>query len=170
MSAVLTYAPVALARDERRWWITLQASVARRCRTHVGVGVALGAILMLQAGASLLLRNTAFQDEALYLYAGRQIVDNLQGGPSPSDAYAAFFSGLPYLYPVIAGLISSSWGLEGARLLSLACMLGATTAVYVLGRRLFDANTGLLGAALFAVQAPVLFVSRVWFVPSAFMT
>ena len=66
----------------------------------------LGALLTLQAFASLTLRNTAFQDEALYLYAGRQIVDWLRGGPAVTEAYATYFSGLPRLYPVLAGLLT----------------------------------------------------------------
>ena len=66
----------------------------------------LAALLALQTLGSLTLRNTAFQDEALYLYAGRQIVDWLRGGPAVTEAYATYFSGLPRLYPVLAGLLA----------------------------------------------------------------
>jgi hypothetical protein len=120
----------------------------------------LGAILTLQAIASLSLRNTAFQDESIYLYAGRELAASLHGGPPPSEAYATYFSGWPLLYPVIAGSLDTVGGLEAARLLSLLCMLGATVAVYVLGREIFDRSSGLLGAALFAVQGSVLFLGR----------
>ena len=55
------------------------------------------AILALQTIASLGLRNTAFQDEALYLYAGRQIFNQLLGGPPATEPYAQYFSGTPYI-------------------------------------------------------------------------
>src|SRR5690348_2039820 len=77
------------------------------------------AILLLQTIVSLSLRNTAFQDEALYLYAGRQIFNQLLGGPPATEPYALYFSGTPYLYPVIAGALDTLGGLEAARLFSL---------------------------------------------------
>ena len=117
-------------------------------------------ILLLQSIASLGLQNTAFQDEALYLYAGRQIFDQLLGGPTVIEPYARYFSGLPYLYPVLAGGLERIWGLEAARLLSLGCMLWATAAVYLLTSRLFDRTAAPVAAALFAVQAPVLFLGH----------
>ena len=44
------------------------------------------------------LHNTAFQDEALYLYAGRQLVCYYwMGGPVPLDHYAFYFSGYPVM-------------------------------------------------------------------------
>src|SRR5690349_13722154 len=118
------------------------------------------AILLLQTIVSLSLRNSAFQDEALYLYAGRQIFNQLLGGPRATEPYAQYFSGTPYLYPVIAGALDALGGLEAARLFSLGCMLWTTVAVYLVARRLFDHDSALLGAALFAVQGPVLFLGR----------
>jgi hypothetical protein len=118
------------------------------------------AILALQTITSLSLRNTAFQDEALYLYAGRQIFNQLLGGPPVTEPYERYFSGLPYLYPVLAGALDIWGGLEAARLLSLICMLWATVAVYLLGKQLYDRDSGLLGAALLAVQGSVLFLGR----------
>ena len=86
MSALPASAPLTLAPGVGGWWGRLQASAGRRCRARVGAfgaAGALGAVLMLQAAASLLLRNSAFQDEALYLYAGRQILSNFRGGLAP---------------------------------------------------------------------------------------
>ena len=84
-------------------------------------------ILALQATASVAtLHNTAFQDEALYLYGGRQIIHHWNGGPVPLENYAKEFSGYPYFYPVIGASLQLIGGLELARSFSLACMLGVT--------------------------------------------
>lgn len=119
----------------------------------------LGLILLLQSVASLSLHNTAYLDEALYLWAGRQIVHHWQGGP-PTDDFAQLFSGTPYLYPVLGGLLDSGGGLEAARLFSLACMLGATVAVYALTQSLYDRRSAVFAAALFAGQGSVLFLGH----------
>lgn len=120
----------------------------------------LGVILAIQGVASLCLRNTAYQDEALYLVAGRQLFHQLLGGPAVTEPYAGYFSGLPYLYPVLAGALDVAGGLEAARLFSLACMLGVTTAVYFLTRQWFDKESALAASALFGVQGSVLVVGR----------
>src|SRR4051794_29859507 len=118
------------------------------------------AILALQTIASLSLRNTAFQDEALYQSAARQLSTQLLGGPLVTEPYERYFSGLPYLYPVLAGALDTWGGLEAARMLSLICMLWTTIAVYLVGKQLYDRDSGLLAAALFAVQGSVLFLGR----------
>jgi 4-amino-4-deoxy-L-arabinose transferase-like glycosyltransferase len=119
------------------------------------------AIVLLQGVVSLLtLQNTAFQDEALYLFAGRQIFNFWLGGPPPSDPYATYFSGYPELYPAFAGMLDTWGGLEAARAFSLLCMLGVTVCVYVITRRLFGERSALFAAAIYACQAPVLFIGR----------
>ncbi|HEY7907444.1 MAG TPA: glycosyltransferase family 39 protein [Thermomicrobiales bacterium] len=121
----------------------------------------LGAILLLQGGVSLIvLRNSVSQDEALYLTAGRQIASHLLRGGAAPDSYAYRFSGLPYLYPPIAGALDAIGGLELARLLSLLAMLCTTIAVYVVGRSIDDERSGITAAAIFAVQAPTLLIGR----------
>lgn len=105
-------------------------------------------------------RNTAFQDEGLYLYAGRQIVTQWMGGPPPLENYANYFSGYPYLYPPIGGLLDKLGGLELARAFSLICMLAVTVIVYLISRRFFEAMAAYFATALFACSAPVLWVSR----------
>lgn len=118
------------------------------------------AILAFQVVFSLLaLRNTVSQDEALYLTAGKQIVNQLLGGTA-AESYTYRFSGLPYLYPPIAGALDRIGGLELARAFSLLCMLGTTIAVFLIGRSLYDARSGLAAAALFSVQAPTLLIGR----------
>jgi hypothetical protein len=121
----------------------------------------LALILSVQTLVSLvLLHNTAFQDEALYLYAGRRIVGHWMGGPAPLDHYATYFSGYPLVYPVIGGYLDQIGGLALARLFSLACMLGVTAAVYYITARLFERSAALYAAALFAFTGVVLFVGR----------
>jgi hypothetical protein len=120
----------------------------------------LGIILAVQGVASLCLRNTAFQDEALYLVAGRQLFHHLIGGPAVTEPYAEYFSGLPFLYPVLAGALDVCGGLETARFFSLMCMLTVTAGVYLLTRHWFSRESGLAAAALFAVQGSVLFLGR----------
>ena len=70
--------------------------------------------------------DTAFQDEALYLWAGHlEWANVLHGTPLPQ--FPAFFSGAPVIYPLLGALADSIGGLTGARVLSLVFMLGATS-------------------------------------------
>jgi hypothetical protein len=118
-------------------------------------------IVALQAVVSLgTLRNTAFQDEALYLYAGRQIIHHWNGGPVPYDHYAFYFSGYPYVYPVIGGFLDMVGGLELARGFSLACMLGVTAIAYLVTRKLFGRPAALFASATYACAGVVLFLGR----------
>jgi hypothetical protein len=114
--------------------------------------VALGLILVVQAALSLRLiwSNTAFTDEALYLWAGHlEWAHWLHGTPVP--AFATYFSGSPVVYPPVGALADSIGGLAGARLLSLGFMLGATGFLYSTSVRLFgDRRAALFSAALFA--------------------
>lgn len=121
----------------------------------------LAIILTLQAVVSLVsLQNSAFQDEALYLYAGRQLLSQYLGGAQVVDPFATYLSGHPDVYPLVAGALDAAGGLALARLLSLLAMLTATACVFWIGQRVFSRQAGILGAALFAMQGPVLFLSR----------
>src|SRR5215831_588910 len=74
------------------------------------------AVLSVQAGLSirLLRADTAFQDEALYVWAGhRELAHLLHGTPIPP--YPAYFSGAPVLYPPLGALADNVGGLAGAR-------------------------------------------------------
>ncbi|WP_244362898.1 ArnT family glycosyltransferase [Streptomyces aquilus] len=113
--------------------------------------LALLCILLIQAGLSLRLRGTAFQDEALYIASGHYELANLLHGDKLPVDFAAYFSGHPKLYPVVAAVVDSQFGLTGVRLLSLLFMLGATGLLYSLTRRLFNPRAGLGAAALFSV-------------------
>lgn len=118
-------------------------------------------ILTFQALFSwILLQNTAFQDEALYIYAGRQIWRYWLGGPPLIDHYSFYFSGYPYFYPVIAGVFDRVGGLELIRAFSLACMLIVTTCGYYVTKKLFHQKSAVFAALFFACQGPVLFLCR----------
>ncbi len=118
-------------------------------------------IILIQASITLItMHNSAFQDEALYLFAGRQIVHNWLGGPAMQDHYGLYFSGYPQFYPVIGGLLDMLGGVEAARFFSTLCMLLVTLCVYYVTRRLTSTSAGLFAAALFAFQGPVLFLTR----------
>ncbi len=118
-------------------------------------------ILLFQAITSLIaLRNTAFQDEALYLFAGRQIILSWMGKTPYLEPYGLYFSGYPSFYPVIGGALDFLGGLEAARMFSLLCMLIATTCLYFMTIQFFDRKSALIAAFLFACEGSVLFLGR----------
>jgi hypothetical protein len=128
-------------------------------RTRVSRAILLG-ILVVQALLSLRLQNTAFEDEALYLYVGHlELAHLVHGAPGPPGA-TGYLSGSPVLYPVLAAAVDSVAGLAGARALSLVFMLGATALLYSLTRLLFNERAALCAAAAFAVTQSTLFLGN----------
>jgi len=116
-------------------------------------------ILAVQALLSLRLvwSNTAFQDEALYMWAGRlEWAHWLHGGSVPD--FPAYFSGAPVVYPPLVAVVSSIGGLAGARLLSLCFMLAATAFLYATTKQLFGHGPAIGGAATFATLGSVQFL------------
>jgi hypothetical protein len=116
-------------------------------------------ILGFQAVMSLRLiwTNTAFLDEATYLFAGHVVLAHwLHGSSAP--VYATYFSGAPVVYPPLAALAADAAGLAGARLLSLAFMLGATGLLWSATSRLFGRWAAFLATALFAALGPTQFL------------
>ena len=108
-------------------------------------------VLAVQAALSLRLvwSNTAFQDEALYLWAGHLEWSHwLYGAPIP--AFQNYFSGAPVVYPPLGALADSYGGLASGRVLSLFFMLAATSLLYGTTRRIFDRRAAFFAAALFA--------------------
>jgi len=116
------------------------------------------AVLCVQAGLSLRLvwSNTAFQDEALYLWAGRlEWAHWLHGAALPNYAFQTYFSGAPVVYPPLGALANDVGGLAGARMLSLVFMLGATVLLYSATHRLtLDRRAAVVAAAVFAFLGP----------------
>jgi 4-amino-4-deoxy-L-arabinose transferase-like glycosyltransferase len=118
-------------------------------------------ILAFQALLSLtLLQNTAFEDEALYVYAGQQIWQHWLHGLPMLDNYSYYFSGNPYVYPILGGALDMVGGLELARALSLVCMLLVTACGYYVTKQLFDQKSAVFAALFLVCQGPVLFLSR----------
>ena len=118
-------------------------------------GLLLIAILTLQAVLSLRLvwSNTAFLDEATYLFGGHiELAHWLHGTPLPP--LATYFSGAPVIYPPLAALTASIGGVAAARLLSLAFMLGATGLLWSTTSKLFGGRAAFFAATLFAVVGP----------------
>ncbi len=115
------------------------------------------AVLAVQAALSLRLTgaDTAFQDEALYLWAGHlEWAWLLHGTPVPQ--FPTYFSGAPVIYPPLAALADSAGGLAAARILSLVFMLGATALLWATARLLSGRRAAFFAAALFAVLGPTL--------------
>ena len=132
VTAVLTPASFAASHF---WSLTDQRAkpvVTRRSRLALAVSdIAavpwpLFVVLGVQAILSLRLiwSNTAFLDEATYIWAGRIELWHLTNGMHV-PAYATYFSGAPVIYPPLAGLADIIGGLPAARMLSLAFMLTA---------------------------------------------
>ena len=129
----------------------------RTARLRVPGSWPLLVVLIVQAILSLRLvrADTAFQDEALYLWAGHlEWARLLHGTPIPQ--FPSYFSGAPVIYPPLGALADSLGGLTGARILSLVFMLGATVALWATAARLFGRRAAFFAAALFAVLGPTL--------------
>jgi 4-amino-4-deoxy-L-arabinose transferase-like glycosyltransferase len=117
----------------------------------------LAAVLLVQALLSIRLvrADTAFMDEAAYLWAGHlQWAHWLHGASVPP--FSAYFSGAPVIYPPIGALADSIGGLAAVRILSLIFMLGATTLLYGTISRLYGQRAAIFGSALFAILGTTL--------------
>ncbi|GAA4815457.1 ArnT family glycosyltransferase [Streptomyces ziwulingensis] len=151
----ITRADWVLGRMPDTGW---SAAPGRR-RTLVA-RVLLACLLLVQATLSLRLHNSAFEDEALYVYAGHAMIDHLFHGAPDYGGFDTYFSGSPALYPVLAAWVDSAAGLTGVRLLSLAFMLGATALLYSFTRMFFNERTALCAAGIFAFAQSTLFLGN----------
>jgi glycosyltransferase involved in cell wall biosynthesis/putative flippase GtrA len=148
----VTAPPVAAPADEVH--AGEPASHPRRRMLHP-----LMAICAVQAALSLTLvwSNTAYTDEAAYLWAGRLELAHWMHGTSWPSVYAyRNFPGSPVLYPPLGALANSIGGLAGARILSLLFMLMATVLLYLTASRLIGRTGALFAAALWALSEPAL--------------
>ena len=145
-----------LAQWKARW--------ARFAATPLGARFAgllpLIAVLIVQTVLAYRLQNSAFEDEALYVYAGHREWALLLHGTPTYDSYPSYFSGLPFLYPIAAAGFDYLGGLEAVRLFSLVLMLAATVLVWSVARRLYGRTPAILAAAFFGTSASTLFLSR----------
>lgn len=118
-------------------------------------------ILGAQAALSLRMRNTAFEDEALYLYSGHiELSHWLHGAVFQGSGFDTYFSGAPVLYPVLAAAVAKVGGLTAARAVSLVAMLTTTALLYSMTRLLFNERSGLCAAALFSVTESTIFLGN----------
>jgi hypothetical protein len=114
-------------------------------------------VLAVQATLSVRLvrADTAFDDEAMSLWAGHLQWDHWLHGTS-IPPFPKYFSGSPVIYPPLGALADGLGGLAAARVLSLLFMLGATALLWGTARRLYGQRAALFAAALFAVLGPTL--------------
>lgn len=147
---VWTPAPAPAPRERR---------LARAARELVAVPWPLYALLGCQAILSLRLiwANTAFLDEATYIWAGRLELQHLTTG-AHTPAYASYFSGSPAIYPILAGLADRVGGLAAARLLSLAFMLGVTAMLWGTTQSLFGKRAALGATATYVAIGSTQFL------------
>ena len=117
-------------------------------------------IMLIQAALTLRMHNTAFEDEALYLYVGHLEITHWLTGAALQGNYPSYFSGAPVLYPVLGALADSVGGLAAVRALSLIEMLAVTGLLYALTRRLFNERVALCAAVIFSVAEPTLFLGN----------
>ena len=122
-------------------------------------GLLLVAVLTIQAVLTLRLvwSNTAYVDEATYLWAGHlEIAHWLHGTPIPP--FQTWLSGAPVVYPPIAAIADSLGGLIGARILSLVFMTGTTVLLWDITSKLFGRRAAFFATALFAMLGPTQFL------------
>jgi 4-amino-4-deoxy-L-arabinose transferase-like glycosyltransferase len=118
----------------------------------------LAVIMLLQSILSLRNNNSAFEDEALYLFSGHLELGHMLYGTPLYTNFWSYFSGAPTLYPILGAIADQVGGLFGARLLSLAFMLGTTGLLYLVSRRIFGTRAALCAAALFSCSEAAVFV------------
>jgi hypothetical protein len=125
-------------------------------------------ICAVQAALSLTLvwSNTAFGDEAEYLWFGHLEWAHWLHGTSWPSAYAdRVLSGSPVIYPPLGALADSVGGLAGARTLSLVFILGATILLYLTARQLIGRGGAVAATALWALSEPALRLAFATFDP-----
>jgi hypothetical protein len=117
----------------------------------------LTAICAVQAALSLALiwSNTAYIDEADYLWIGHLMLAHWEHGATVPDL-ADRLSGSPVLYPPIGALADDVAGLAGARILSMIFMICATVLLYSVASKLIGRIGAVVAAALWAVSEPAL--------------
>ena len=137
--------------------LTVSRHRARGSGVRVPAVWVLLVVLAVQAVLSVRLvrADTAFEDEATYLWAGHLEWSHWLHGTVIAP-FPAYFSGAPVIYPPLGALADSVGGLAAARVLSLVFMLGATALLWATTGRLFGRRAAFFAAALFAVSGPTL--------------
>lgn len=142
--AVAEYLP----RRHRSW--------ARRNAHHLPLTIILLLYVLLVTNLN---PTTAFIDEALYINAGYDYLA-YWFSDGPYIDHARGFSGVPYLYPVLAAALDSIGGLVLVRAVSLLLVV---TIIVLMGRvaeHVFGYRTGVFTTAAIAFSAPVAFLGQ----------
>ena len=109
---------------------------------------------------ALVLNNGIFIDESVYIRSGRAYIEHwLHGTPLP-DWIGEGFSGLPMLYPVLAGALDMVGGLALVRAFSLLCVVLTMFLLRSIASHMFNRRAGLIAAAIFGLTGPVLYVAH----------
>lgn len=117
-------------------------------------------IVLLTVAWALVLNNGIFIDESVYIRSGRAYIDHwLNGTPLPTWIGEGF-SGLPMLYPVLAGALDMVGGLALVRAFSLLCVVLTMFLLRSIASRMFNRRAGLIAAAIFGLTGPVLYVAH----------
>jgi dolichyl-phosphate-mannose-protein mannosyltransferase len=142
----------------------LPAPIEPRSRAEDRFALERGLALMLVAVAAIYLRardplyNTAYMDESVYVVYGRMFLAHHFEAPLDTPLQWSFGW---YLWPAMAALADRIGGLLALR--ELAAALGTITvaATYGFASRVFSKTVGLGAAAVMAVLAPAVLVSRI---------
>jgi hypothetical protein len=116
-------------------------------------------IVLLQLWTAVRLQNTTFEDEALYIDAGRDYIQNWLHG-TPVQHYGDYFSGAPAVFPVFQGAVNAIGGLLFVRLTSAFFMIAAALSVRATVTHLWGKTAGNLSALVFVGIGPVMFVGN----------
>lgn len=132
------------------WYYNVMSGKILSWATILVVGIAL---LIRLANLSF---NAPFIDEALYIVLGKKIILSHDIGSDPFS----WISGMPYLYPSLAGLSYMIGGLVGARLFSAVLGITSVWFLYRVGLQLFVGKSvsvygriaALLGGFFLAIE------------------
>jgi len=108
---------------------------------------------------AMTLNNGIFIDESLYIRTGRAYIEYWDLGKVLPQNAGQSLSGLPVLYPVLAGFLDMVGGLMLVRLFSLACILLTMALIHSITSTIFNRRAGLIAAAIFGFTGPVLYVA-----------
>ena len=102
--------------------------------------------------------STAYMDESIYVVYGRMFLSRHFEAPLDTPLQWSFGW---YLWPAMASLADRLGGLAGLRELSAALGVVTVASVYGFTSRIFSKATGMAAAAIMALLAPAVLVSRI---------
>ena len=117
-------------------------------------------VLLTTAAWALTLNNGVFIDEAVYIRSGRAYIEHWQHGTPLPVWVGEGFSGMPTVYPVLAGALDMVGGLALVRGFSLLCVIATMLLLRSISAQIFNRRAGLVTAAIFGLTGPVLYVAH----------